>query len=88
MKKRSRSIGYVIFYLLFWTETWRVAAGAVLAVLLGPRVVPPEMNRVAAAMVWIMLATIGYCASGYPAGKVAAFWQRLVLGPKARRPRR
>jgi len=80
LNKRPRSIGYFVFYLLFWSESWRVVLGAILALLLAPRIVPPQMERVAAVMVWVMLATIGYCLAGYPARKIATFWQRLILG--------
>ena len=82
MNKRPRSIGYFVFYLLFWSESWRVVLGVVLAVLLAPRIVPPQMEGAAAVMVWVMLATIGYCLVGWPARKIARFWQRLILGPQ------
>jgi hypothetical protein len=84
LSKRPRSIRYVVFYLLFWSESWRVMLGVVLALLLAPQVVPPQMERVAAALVWVMLATIAYCLAGYPARKIAQFWQRLILGPQKR----
>jgi hypothetical protein len=87
LSKRPRSIRYVVFYLLFWSESWRVVLGGVLALVLAPRVVPPEMDRVPATLVWVMLATIGYCLTGYPARKIAQFWQRLILGTQKRNRR-
>jgi hypothetical protein len=65
-----------------------VVLGVALALLLAPRIVPPQMEGVAAVVVWIMLATIGYCLAGYPARKIARFWQRLILGSQnpGRRP--
>jgi hypothetical protein len=87
LSKRPRSIGYFVFYLLFWSESWRVVLGAILALLLAPGIVPPQMERVAAVMVWVMLATIGYCLTGYPARKIAQFWQRLILGTQKRNRR-
>jgi hypothetical protein len=87
LSKRPRSIGYVVFYLLFWSESWRVVLGAVLALVLAPWVVPPEMDRIPATLVWVMLATIGTCLTGYPARKIAQFWQRLILGTQKRNRR-
>ena len=83
-QKRPLTVGYVFFYLLFWPDTWRILIGVAAAWGLAPRLVSSAMGPLGAAMIYLMLATIGYALSAVPARWISAGIKRLVL--KGKRP--
>ncbi len=83
-QKRPLTAGYVFFYLLFWPDTWRILIGVAAAWGLAPRLVSPAMGATGTAMIYLMLATIGYALSAVPARWISAGIKRLVL--KGKRP--
>ncbi len=83
MTKRQRTPGYIIFYILFSSEFWRIVCSVVCAYLLTPVVVPADMGMGGKVMLWIMMATIGYAALGIPARWVSDAFKKLILGDKA-----
>ncbi len=79
MQKRRLTFSYVVFYLLFSEDAWRIAAGFCLAVFLGPLVTQGRnMGRGAEAMVWLMILAIGWSVTAWPAKKIAGALQRAI----------
>lgn len=79
MPKRSLSVSYIFFYLLFSDDTWRIAAGFIMALFLGPMVSQGRsLSPGGEAMVWLMITAIGWSVSGWPARKITAALQRAV----------
>ena len=75
-----RTVGYYFFYLLFSPDFWRLLIGIAAAVWLAPKLIRPDMTAAASAMLCVMLATIGWAASGVPARWICEKLKRLVLG--------
>lgn len=82
MAKRPVTPAYVIFFILFSPDTWRIVMGIIVAVLLVPHIVKPDMTMPARAVLYIMVATIGYAGSGLPARGFTKFLKRLILGDR------
>jgi hypothetical protein len=79
MPKRSLSVSYICFYLLFSDDTWRIAAGFIMAVFLGPLISQGRnLSPGGEAVVWLMIMAIGWSVSGWPARKITAALQRAV----------
>ena len=79
MSKRPITFSYIMFYLLFSEDTWRIAAGFVCAVLLGPLVTQGRsLGRAGEIMVWLMIMAIGWSVSAWPARKITGALQRAV----------
>ena len=79
MQKRPITISYLFFYLLFSEDTWRVAAGFVCAVFLGPLVTEGRnLSQAGEVMVWLMIMAIGWSLSAWPAKKITHTLQRAV----------
>ncbi len=87
LSKRQLTIRYIIFYILFLPDSWQVLTGVIAAYFLTPLVVGlPDTGYGGKAMLFIMIAVIGYAASGVPARWITRFfikWSKyLLLGPK------
>ena len=82
MRKRPLTLSYIIFYLLFSPDTWRILMGVIAAVIIVPLIAKPDMGLGARAVLFIMLATIGYTATGVPGRWIAQFFKKLILGDK------
>ncbi len=81
MSKRPPTPAYVVFYILFSPDTWRILIGTGLAFLLAPKIIAPrELSPAGEVMVWVMIITIGWAVSAIPGKKIAEFFKRLVLG--------
>lgn len=79
MRKPTLTVSYVFFYLLFSEDTWRIAAGFVCAVLLGPLLTQGRnLSQAGEVMVWLMLLAIGWSVTAWPAKKITAALQRAV----------
>ena len=79
MRKRPISVSYIFFYLLFSDDTWRIAAGFVCAVFLGPLVTQGRnLSRGGEVMVWLMIMAIGWSVTAWPAKKITGVLQRAV----------
>jgi hypothetical protein len=82
LHKRQLTVRYIIFYILFLPDSWQVLIGLIAAYLLSPSVVPPDGGNTARAMIFIMIAVIGYAASRVPARWISRSLIRLILGEK------
>lgn len=80
MPKRPLTPQYILFYLLFWPDTWRAVLGIVLATWLSPVVIRSgDVSGAGRPLIWFMLAVIGWAVTGWPGRRIAAFWRRVVL---------
>ena len=82
MSKRKLTPGYIIFYLLFLPDTWQVLAGLLASYFLTPVVMQPDMKRSAVAMLYFMVATIGYAAMRKPAQAITRALKKRILGDR------
>lgn len=79
MQKRPLTASYIFFYLLFSVDAWRIAAGFVFAVVLGPLVTQGKnLGRGGEVMVWLMIMAIGWSVTAWPAKKITDALQRAV----------
>jgi hypothetical protein len=79
MQKRPITISYLFFYLLFSEDTWRIAAGCVCALFLGPLLTQGRnLSQGGEVMVWLMILAIGWSLTAWPAKKITAALRRAV----------
>jgi len=83
LNKRPITISYIIFYILFLPDTWRILMGIIFSAFLAPLAVTPEMGIRGKILIYIMIATIGYSASGIPGRWISKMFKKLILGDKA-----
>ncbi|MCF8026859.1 MAG: hypothetical protein K9K81_00685 [Desulfobacteraceae bacterium] len=84
MPKHPVTPAYVIFYILFLPDSWRILMGIGLGALLGPHLIEPDMDTAGRAMMFVMLAVIGYAVSGAPAKWITTGLKKWILGPGGR----
>ena len=77
--KRPLTPAYIIFYILFWPDTWRILTGLVLSLLVTPYILPAEMSMAGRAMLYVMVAAIGWALSSKPAGWITGKLKSLIL---------
>lgn len=79
MQKRPLSLSYIFFFLLFSEDTWRIAAGFIFAVFLGPLVTQGrDLSQGGQVMVWLMILAIGWSVTAWPAKKITGALKRTV----------
>ena len=60
---------YLLFYLFFSPDTWRILIGLLAAFILGPRVVAGgSYSPAGQAVIWLMILALGYVLSA-PVGR-------------------
>lgn len=82
MRKRPLSPGYIVFYVLFSPDTWRIVMGIIAAWLLVPWIVPPDLGFTGTVMLYAMTAAIGYAAGAAPARGITRILKKWILGGK------
>lgn len=82
MPKRPLTVGYIIFYILFLPDSWQILMGILAACVLAPRAIAPDSGLFGSAMLYIMIATIGYAASRLPARGISRLLRKWILGDK------
>lgn len=82
MARRPITPAYIIFYILFLPISWRILAGIAAAVLLTPYVTGTDMDAVGRVVMFVMLAAIGYAASGVPARLITGKLKKWFLGDR------
>jgi len=80
--KRQLTIRYIVFYILFLPDFWQVLTGIIAAYFLAPLIELPDPGIGARAMLFIMIAAIGYAASRMPARGITRILVKWVLGEK------
>lgn len=79
MQKPRLSVAYILFYLLLSKDSWRIATGFVLAVILGPLITQGRnIGTAGEVMVWLMVMAIGWSIAAWPARKITAILQRAI----------
>ena len=79
MQKHPLTASYIFFYLLFSDDTWRILAGLIMAVTLGPMVTQGRnLSHSGEVMVWLMIMAIGWSISGWPAKKITGMLKNAV----------
>ncbi|WP_319525870.1 hypothetical protein [uncultured Desulfosarcina sp.] len=79
MQKRPLTASYIFFYLLFSDDTWRILAGFLMAVFLGPLVTRGrDLSQGGEVMVWLMIMAIGWSVSAWPSKKITGALQKAV----------
>ncbi len=82
LQKKQPTPGYILFYLLFSPETWRVLFGILASYFLTPLIAAGNMPVSSRLLLHIMLAAIGFAGSGLPARWIAHLAKQAVLGNK------
>lgn len=78
--KRPLTLAYIVFYILFWPDTYRIAIGIAAGALLSTRVIPPDLNAPGKVVLFLMIAAIGYAVSATPGRGIASYLRRIILG--------
>jgi len=71
---------YFIFFILFHLDTWRILFGFCLSILLTPAIAPPDLATPGRAMLYVMIAAIGWAVFGKPAAWITATLKKWFLG--------
>ena len=80
MPKRPLTPAYIIFWILFSPDTWRLLMGFVLAILLAPAIGrSQQMGPGGTVLLGVMLTTIGWAVSDLPGRRMAEFCKRAIL---------
>jgi hypothetical protein len=74
-----KKILYVVFYVLFSKDIWRILLGCLFAYLLAPQLFKPEITKAGQILIWIMLACIGWSITGYPSKLITNFLKKIFL---------
>jgi len=82
LKKRPLTPAYILFFILFSPDTWRIIAGIVFSWLLTPRIAPPNLGVLGIGMIYVMLACIGYSVFSWPARQISRLLQKWILKNK------
>lgn len=82
LRKRPLTTSYIIFYILFSPDTWRILIGVAVAVLLAPRIIQSDHGMLGTGAIYVMLASIGYAFSILPGRWISNTLKKLVLTDK------
>jgi ABC-type uncharacterized transport system permease subunit len=82
LNNKKLTIRYIVFYILFLPDSWQVLTGLIAAYFLAPLIELPEKGIGARAMLFIMIAAIGYAASRIPARGITRILVKWILGEK------
>jgi len=78
--KRSITFPYIFFYILFSIDTWRILIGIAVSVVLTPQLLAAKNSSAKGeAMLYIMMAGIGWAVAAYPAKKIAFTLRKFIL---------
>ena len=79
MAKRTLTLTYIFFFLLFWPDTWRILIGLVIGGVVAPVLNKADDTVFTRIMLFIMPAAIGYAASARPAQFISAKLRQFIL---------
>ena len=77
--KRPLTPAYAFFYILFWPDTWRILTGLLLALLFTPLILPADLSVAGRAMLYLMVAAIGWALSNKPAVWITGQFKKRIL---------
>jgi hypothetical protein len=79
LSKKPLTISYIIFYILFSPDTWRILIGIGIAVLLAPKIIQLHHSPSGAVVIYFMIACIGYAFSARPGRWISDKLKRALL---------
>jgi hypothetical protein len=80
VKKRKITISYIIFYILFLPDTYRLLIGFLAAWLFAPYVTETKsMPQEGGFVVWVMIASIGYATSARIGNMISSWMKNIIL---------
>jgi hypothetical protein len=80
VKKRKITISYIVFYILFLPDTYRLFIGLLAAWLFTPYVTETKsMPQEGGFVVWVMIATIGYATSARIGTTISSWMKSMIL---------
>lgn len=79
MARRTVTPAYIIFYILFLPDSWRILIGIAAAALLDHFVTGPDTDAVGRTIIFVMLVATGYAASGIPGRFIAGKMKKWIL---------
>jgi hypothetical protein len=82
LQKRPLSFSYIVFFLLFWPDTYRILAGIAAAFFISPRIIPPDLSFFGTGMFYFMIACIGYSVSAPLSRRIVRLLKKWILGKK------
>jgi hypothetical protein len=82
LPKRPLTVTYLLFYILFSADTWRILVGIAVAFFLAPHIIRPDYDLMGATIIYIMLASIGYAFSGRLGRWISDALKRLILADR------
>lgn len=85
MAKRPVTVTYILFYLLFSTDFWRILMGATFSGLLTPLIPAGDIRLPGRLVIYVMTAGIGFAASRVPATWITGKFKKWILGKKERK---
>jgi hypothetical protein len=71
---------YVVFYILFSPDTWRILIGVILSVLVTPHILPSDLSVFGRVLIYLMVAAIGWALSGKPSFWITSVLKKTILG--------
>lgn len=79
MARRTVTPAYIIFYILFLPDSWRILIGIAAAALLDHFVTGPDTDAIGRTIIFVMLVATGYAASGIPGRFIAGKMKKWIL---------
>lgn len=79
MARRTVTPAYIIFYILFLPDSWRILIGIAAAALLDHFVTGPDTDAIGRTIIFVMLVSTGYAASGIPGRFIAGKMKKWIL---------
>lgn len=79
MAKRPITPAYIVFYILFLPDSWQILMGLGFAWLLQGAATVPEMALYKKALIFLMLATVGYAVTRIPGRWIAGRLKKYFL---------
>ena len=81
---RPKTPTYLVFYLLFSTDFWRILMGAAVSIVATPHLAPMDMSAAGRAMLYVMAAAIGWTITAVPARWISRAMKTVILPDRRR----
>ncbi len=79
MARHPITFSYVLFYVLFSVDTWRIVLGVIFAFALVPHLPAGNIGLGGKVMLWVMVVCIGWWITVYPGKLMAKAVRRFFL---------
>ena len=77
---RPKTPTYLVFYLLFSPDFWRILMGVAVSILATPYLAPMGFSAAGRAMLYVMAAAIGWTITAVPARWITRVLKKAILG--------